>query len=110
MLRHFVQPSGGDGFVCIKKAVLLTPHGVSRFGFLGDAFFAATEDKTDVMVRVLLLHQQMLLAICGQEAAFSLYDDSVLQNKVRGVTRDSCRLQIVDNLVLVCVPNASSIE
>jgi len=69
--------------------MLLTPHGISGLGLLGDAGSGVTEDEPDVEVRVLLLDEDVLLSISGVEASFGFHDDAIGLAEVGGVFRRS---------------------
>ena len=86
--------------------MLLTPHGISGLGLLGDAGSGVTEDEPDVEVRVLLLDEDVLLSISGVEASFGFHDDTVGQFEVWCVLRRSSWDCVADDVFFIRSVNA----
>ena len=88
--------------------MLLTPVGVSSFGLLADAFFGSAEYEADVLLRMLLLDEQMLLPVSSEEPTLGLDYEFLAggtgfrsDDEVRSVTSNLCGSEILNDLILV---------
>lgn len=106
VFRRLTEPCGGDEFRCIEEAVLSAPVGIGGLAAFVEFVGGAAEDEPYVKVRVLLLYEQMFLAVGGVKDALCLDDDAVPQDEVRGVgvgaLRDGVgkRVPLIDLFVL----------
>lgn len=88
--------------------MLLTPVGVSSFGLLADALFGSAEHEANVLLRMLLLDEQMLLPVSSEEPALGLDYEFLAgrtvfrgDDEIRSVTSNLCRFEILNDLILV---------
>lgn len=90
--------------------MLVTPHGVCRLGLLADACVWVGEYEPNIEVRPLVLDQDVLLSVGGDEAAFGFSDDPVNEDEVRGISRRSGRLEVADDVALVSKSHAFAVQ
>lgn len=62
--------------------MLVAPHCVGRSGALPDGIMGPLEDKPDVQLWMLFLHQDVLCAVAGLELALGLHKDAIRQLEV----------------------------
>lgn len=90
--------------------MFVTPITVAGLGTLVDSGICIGKYESNIEVRMLLLNQQVLLAVVTTEDTLGLNDDAIAKDEVRHVRPVLRRLHESNLLGLIFIGHASVIE